>query len=193
MANLLKVSKPGDYSEYVGHKSVHPLVSVIDYSELPPVRHCLCSYDVFGLFLRDDAVVDLTYGLGKYDYREGTLICVAPGQIGGKEDNGELVGIKGWALLFHSDLLRGTPLEHTINEYSFFDYRVNEALHMSDEEHGILVALMRQVREEISGNRRDAVQDAIIVGYRHGKATVARPSHRTVLCRQTLHVSQLLR
>ena len=165
MANMLKVSKPGDYSEYVGHKSVHPLVSVIDYSELPPVRHCLCSYDVFGLFLRDDAAVDLTYGLGKYDYREGTLICVAPGQIGGKEDNGELVDIKGWALLFHPDLLQGTPLERTIKEYSFFDYMVNEALHMSDEEHDILVTLMRQVRDEISGNRRDAVQDAIIVGY----------------------------
>ena len=165
MANMLKVSKPGYYSEYVGHKSVHPLVSVIDYSELPPVCHCLCSYDVFGLFLRDDAVVDLTYGLGKYDYREGTLICVAPGQIGGKEDNGELVDIKGWALLFHPDLLQGTPLERTIKEYSFFDYMVNEALHMSDEEHDILVTLMRQVRDEISGNRRDAVQDAIIVGY----------------------------
>ena len=165
MANLLKVTRPSVYSEYVGHKSVHPLVSVIDYAEVSPVRHCLCSYDVFGLFLRDDEAVDLTYGLGKYDYREGTLICVAPGQIGGKEDNGELVDIKGWALLFHPDLLCGTPLERTIKEYSFFDYRVNEALHMSDEEHDILVALMRQVRDEISGNRRDDVQDAIIVGY----------------------------
>ncbi len=91
MDKLLKVRKVSDYSEYLGHKDTHPLISVIDYSELPPVRHCLCNYSVYGLFLRDDVAVDLTYGFGKYDYSEGTLICVAPGQIGGKEEKGELI------------------------------------------------------------------------------------------------------
>ena len=82
--------------------------------------------------------VDLDYGCGRYDYNKGTLLCVAPGQIGGKEDNGERVSITGWALLFHPDLLHGTPLEKHIRDYSFFDYRVNEALHMTDEEHDIM-------------------------------------------------------
>ena len=89
---------------------------------------------------------------------------MAPGQVGGKEDNGERVSITGWALLFHPDLLRGTPLEKRIRDYSFFDYRVNEALHMSDREHDILVSLMRRMREELD-NERDAQQDAILVGY----------------------------
>lgn len=165
MNKLLQVRKVSDYSEYLGHKDTHPLISVIDYSELPPIRHCLCNYSVFGLFLRDDVAVDLTYGFGKYDYSEGTLICVAPGQIGGKEENGELVDIKGWALLFHPDLLHGTHLKQTIKEYSFFDYRINEALHMSNEEHETLVSLMRQIRDEIENNKHDDFQDTIIVGY----------------------------
>lgn len=165
MNKLLKVRNVSDYSEYLGHKDTHPLISVIDYSEVSPVRHCLCNYSVFGLFLRDDVAVDLTYGFGKYDYKEGTLICVAPGQIGGKEENGNLVDIKGWALLFHPDLLHGTHLEQTIKEYSFFDYRINEALHMSDEEHETIVSLMRQIRDEIENNKRDDVQDVIIVAY----------------------------
>lgn len=163
MNKLLKVKNVSDYSEYLGHKDTHPLISVIDYSEVSPVRHCLCNYSVFGLFLRDDVAVDLTYGFGKYDYNEGTLICVAPGQIGGKEENGNLVDIKGWALLFHPDLLHGTHLEQTIKEYSFFDYRINEALHMSDEEHETIVSLMRQIRDEIDNNKRDDFQDTIIV------------------------------
>lgn len=100
----------------------------------------------------------------KYDYKEGTVICVAPGQIGGKEDNGELVKLTGWALLFHPDLLQGTALEKHIREYSFFDYRVNEALHMTDEEHDILVSLMRQIKDELQ-KKHDALQDAILVGY----------------------------
>ena len=165
MNKLLKVKNVSDYSGYLGHKDTHPLISVIDYSAVSPVRHCLCNYSVFGLFLRDDVAVDLTYGFGKYDYSEGTLICIAPGQIGGKEDNGEQVDIKGWALLFHPDLLHGTHLEQTIKEYSFFDYRINEALHMSDEEHETFVSLLLQIRNEIENNKRDDFQNTIIIAY----------------------------
>ncbi len=164
MSKTMKVRNVGDYSRWVGHADRHPLVSVIDYAEVSPVRHSLNNYSVYGIFFHDEAEIDLAYGCGKYDYKKGTVICVAPGQIGGKEDNGERVMLTGWALLFHPDLLHGTPLEKTIKHYSFFDYRVNEALHMTDEEHGILTSLMRQIRDELQG-RRDELQDSIIVGY----------------------------
>lgn len=164
MTKVLKVRNVSDYSSYLGQRDTHPLISVIDYSKVSPIRHSLNSYSVYGLFLRDDVSVSLTYGFGKYDYKKGTLICVAPGQIGGKEDNGETVDIKGWALLFHPDLLHGTHLEQTIRECSFFDYRVNEALHMSDEEHDTLMELMKHIYNELK-NYRDAYQDAIILGY----------------------------
>lgn len=164
MSKILKIRNVGDYSQWVGHTDTHPLVSVIDYAEVSPVRHCLNNYSVYGIFFHDEANIDLAYDCGKYDYKEGTVICVAPGQIGGKEDNGELVKLTGWALLFHPDLLQGTALEKHIREYSFFDYRVNEALHMTDEEHDILVSLMRQIKDELQ-KKHDALQDAILVGY----------------------------
>ena len=164
MSKILKVRSVNDYGSYLGCPARHPLVCVIDYAEVSPIRHSLNNYGVYALFLRDDVGVELDYGCGRYDYNQGTLLCVAPGQVGGKEDNGERVSITGWALLFHPDLLRGTPLEKRIRDYSFFDYRVNEALHMSDREHDILVSLMRRMREELD-NERDAQQDAILVGY----------------------------
>ncbi len=164
MSKILKVRSVNDYGSYLGCPARHPLVCVIDYAEVSPIRHSLNNYGVYALFLRDDVGVELDYGCGRYDYNKGTLLCVAPGQVGGKEDNGERVSITGWALLFHPDLLRGTPLEKRIRDYSFFDYRVNEALHMSDREHDILVSLMRRMREELD-NVRDAQQDAILVGY----------------------------
>lgn len=92
------------------------------------------------------------------------MICVSPGQIGGKEDNGEMVTLTGWALLFHPDLLHGTLLEKEIRQYSFFDYRVNEALHMTDEEKDIIVGIMRQLSNEIENNPKDDSQNSIIVG-----------------------------
>ncbi len=164
MSKILKVRNPNDYSRYLGLAEQHPLVCIIDYEEVSPIRHSLNNYSVYGLFLRDDATVNLDYGCGRYDYEKGSLMCVAPGQIGGKEDDEERVSITGWALLFHPDLLHGTPLEKTIKSYTFFDYRVNEALHMTDEEHDTLVSLMRQIRDEVK-RTRDAVQDAIIVNY----------------------------
>ena len=164
MNKILKVRNVGDYSRWVGHTDRHPLVSVIDYAEVSPIRHSLNNYSIYGIFFHDEAEIDLAYGCGKYDYKKGTVICVAPGQIGGKEDNGERVMLTGWALLFHPDLLHGAPLEKAIKNYSFFDYRVNEALHMTDEEHDILVSLMRQIQDELC-KKPDELQNTILVGY----------------------------
>lgn len=164
MRKILKVDRPSDYGSWVGHTDRHPLVSVIDYEEVSPIRHSLNDYRVYGIFLRDDdEEIGLQYGNGDYDYGKGSLICVAPGQLGGKEDNDELVSISGWALLFHPDLLQGTRLEKEIKQYSFFDYRINEALHTSEAEKDIVVAIMRRLRDEIDSKERDEMQDAIII------------------------------
>ena len=165
MSKILKVSNVGDYIRYVGEQEQHPLVGIIDYAALSPVRHSLNNYGVYGVFMHEHLSVDLTYGCGKYDYRNGgTVICVAPGQIGGKEDNGERIDLDGWALLFHPDFLHGTSLEKEMRSFSFFDYNVNEALHTSSEEFEILASFMRRIKQELEGNR-DGMQDAIIVDY----------------------------
>lgn len=165
MSKILKVAKPSDYSAWVGQKDPHELVSVINYSEVSPVRFSLNNYGVYGLFLQgDEENLGLVYGTGKYDYSAGTLICVAPGQLGGKEDNGELVNLSGWALLFHPDILQGTGLERDIKDFSFFDYRINEALHMSEEERKIMIGLFRQIENELK-SPSDNMQNRIIVGF----------------------------
>lgn len=164
MSKILKVRNVDDYCRWLGCVSQHPLVCVINYEEVSPVRHCLGNYHVYGIFFHDEAEIDLAYGCGKYDYKKGTVICVAPGQIGGKEDNGEEVMLTGWALLFHPDILHSTSLEQTIRNYTFFDYRIHEALHMSEEEHDILVSLMTQMKDELQ-KRHDELQNAILVGY----------------------------
>ncbi|MDE7412896.1 MAG: helix-turn-helix domain-containing protein [Muribaculaceae bacterium] len=165
MSKILKVTKPSDYSSLMGQTDTHELISVINYSELSPVPHSLNRYEVYGLFLQgNEEGFDLTYGTGKYDYSDGTLICVAPGQIGGKEDNGKLVNLSGWALLFHPDILQGTGLEKDIKNFSFFDYRINEALHMSEEERDIIIGLFMQIRNELRFPA-DAMQNRIIVGF----------------------------
>lgn len=164
MPKILKVNRTSDYSGYHGLTDRHPLITVIDFSKISPIRHSLNSYGVYGVFLQDNNDLDLTYGCGRYDYKNGSLICVAPGQIGGKEDNGDRSSIGGWALLFHPELIHGTSLEKEIKGYSFFDYSVNEALHMNEDEHRMIVSIFQKIEKE-TNNPRDDFQDEILTGY----------------------------
>lgn len=163
-AKILKVNKTSDYSGYHGLTDRHPLITVIDFSEISPIRHSLNKYGVYGVFVQGNNDLDLMYGCGKYDYKDGSLICVSPGQIGGKEENGERVSIGGWAMLFHPDLIRGTQLEKDITNYSFFDYSVNEALHMNEKEREIVVSIFKRIKSEIE-NPHDDLQNDILVSY----------------------------
>lgn len=164
MSKILKVKNVGDYCKWIGAESVHPLICVIEYSKISPFRSSLNNYSVYGMFFQDKNNNRLTYGCGKYDYKDGSLICVAPGQIGGREDDGGLTSIGGWALLFHPDLLHGTHLEKDIKKCTFFNYSVNEALYMSREEYELMESILRQIRNELE-NTRDKEQDAILTEY----------------------------
>ena len=88
MSKILKVRNVNDYAHYVGCKEQHPLVCVIDYAGVSPVRHSLNDYGVYGIFFHDEAEIDLAYGCSKYDYKKGTVICVAPGQVAARRTMG---------------------------------------------------------------------------------------------------------
>ncbi len=164
MSKILKVNKPGDFISYVGGESRHPLVGVVDFDKLSPVPSSLNDYGVYALFMHSNVRDDLTYGIGAFGHSSGSLICVAPGQIGGREDVGDLIDIDGWGILFHPDLLIGTSLEKGIRKFSYFDYCANEAVFLDDEEQNILASLMRSIQDEIE-RPKDAEQNAILVSY----------------------------
>ncbi|MCM1313054.1 MAG: helix-turn-helix domain-containing protein [Bacteroides sp.] len=164
MKKILKVAKPEDFCSYIGAECRHPLVAVIDFEKVSPIPSSLNRYDVYGLFMHSKVRDDLTYGLSRFGNESGTLICVAPGQIGGRESKEDFIDIDGWALLFHPQLIRGTHLEKEIKKFSFFDYSANEALFMDEEERKILISVMRNIQMEID-SFTDADQNGIIVGY----------------------------
>ena len=164
MKKILKVHSVNDYARYIGAPVLHPLVSVIHYDELEHCRHALNNYDVYGLFIADETLEELTYGLTTYDLHCHALMCVSPGQIGGKADTGEEIQTKGWALLFDPVLINGTDLEKRMPALSFFSYNTNEALLMSDDQRQIIVDLLEALRNELRGGD-DEHQRHIIVSY----------------------------
>ena len=163
MKKILRVHHVNDYARYIGAPVLHPLVSVIHYDELEHCRHSLNNYDVYGIFIGDETLEDLTYGLTTYDLHRHALMCVAPGQIGGKADTGEEIHTKGWALLFDPELLHGTDLEVRMSAFTYFSYNTNEALLMTAEQRLTIVSLMEDLRKELLND--DSHTQHIITAY----------------------------
>lgn len=149
MEEIARLDHVYQYNELMGIETLHPLVSVIDMSKCPRMRHSRRLYGFYCIFLKDVKCGDLRYGRNYYDYQEGTLVFTAPGQVVGVEDNGEVFQPKGWALLFHPDLIRGTSLGRNIGRYTFFSYESYEALHLSEQERHVVIDCLQNIAGEL--------------------------------------------
>ena len=150
MDEIVKMEHVYQYNEMMGQETLHPLVSVIDFSKCPKARHARRMYGFYCVFLKDVKCGDMRYGRHYYDYQEGTLVFITPGQVVGIEDNGEVFQPKGWALLFHPDLIRGTSLGRSMDEYTFFSYEANEALHLSEQERLVVLECLQNITGELN-------------------------------------------
>ena len=149
MDELIKIDTVDQYNKLFGLETLHPLVSIVDLSkaETWPTSFRL-NYGIYSLFLKDTKCGDIRYGRKLYDYREGTVIGFAPGQVTGIELT---AGTKPAAhgVLFHPDLIRGTSLGREIKHYSFFSYDSTEALHLSEQEKRIILDCMEKIQIEL--------------------------------------------
>lgn len=149
MNTIINFDTIHDYNVFLGLETTNPLVASIDFSDVKkPFSHVRKTYGFYIVFLKDLKCGDLIYGRHTYDYQEGTLIFVAPGQVVGMDDTGETFKMKGRALCFHPDLLRGTSLAQKMKEYTFFSYESNESLHMSERERQIIENCFEEIKEE---------------------------------------------
>lgn len=165
MSKPLRIRNVNDYARYIGAPVLHPLVSIIHYDELTTLRHSLNSYDVYGMFLNDGVLPELTYGTVQYNMPQHTLMCVAPGQIGGKTDTGEIIQASGWAILFDPELLHKTFLGKQMSRYRFFSYNVSEPLLMTDEERQVIVDCLEHIRTELRAHSDEEHQLPIIASW----------------------------
>ncbi|MBP3356284.1 MAG: helix-turn-helix transcriptional regulator [Rikenellaceae bacterium] len=137
------------YNDYLGQPTLHPLVSVIDMSKAPLLKSRRYIFGFYVVFLKDVKCGDMLYGRHYYDYQEGTLVFLAPGQVIGIDNPDLTVRPKGMALCFHPDLLRNTSLGRNMKEYTFFSYEVNEALHLSQQERNTILDCLSNIDVEL--------------------------------------------
>ena len=165
MRKILKVDTPNVYAQYVGAPVLHPLLSLISYDEVSPFRSSLNSYGVYGLFIQQQFPKYLSYGTKSVLVGDSSILSVAPGQIGGAEDNGTPLYINGWVLLWSPELMKGTPLEGRIESYHFFSYFYTDWLRMTPAEWEQLSSLLSTMRKELLESPDSPALRSILCGY----------------------------
>lgn len=157
MKEILKIDDPNVYARFVGAPVLHRQIAVISYDEVSPFRSSLNNYGVYGLFIQQQFPKYLSYGTKAIVVGDRSIIAIAPGQIGGAEDNGTPLYINGWALLWSPELLKA--------EYPFFSYFATDALRMEPQEWERISTLISIMRTELRENTDSPALNSIIVNY----------------------------
>ncbi|RYE23096.1 MAG: AraC family transcriptional regulator [Sphingobacteriaceae bacterium] len=141
----------------------HPLVAIVNYDT---AKFSLADagnkflLQFYKITFKTSFKGQVRYGQGYYDFEEGGMAFLAPGQI--VTMPAEERTYEGYALYFHPDLIRGYPLSHTIGYYGFFSYGVSEALFLSDKEKKVIAALFEAIRTELDNHTDQFSQDVLV-------------------------------
>ncbi|MBW1299029.1 helix-turn-helix domain-containing protein [Aquimarina litoralis] len=169
MKNIVKINSISEVHEFLSlRKPKHPLISVLRLDNKLQdldidIENVKYSIGLFQISLKENCPFTIAnYGRNSYDYQEGTMVFTAPNQIlefqkeyNPKENN-------GWTLIFHPDLIRKSELGKKIENYSFFSYASNEALHLSEEERKTITEIVEKIEKEYSSNI-DAHSQTLII------------------------------
>jgi AraC family transcriptional regulator, transcriptional activator of pobA len=147
-------------------KPEHPLISLINFENIsysPEDKPTTWMMDFYSIALKRNFGSKIKYGQQEYDFDEGILFFLAPGQVFSVGNNKDrAVKPSGWMLLVHPDFLWNTPLAKTIKQYEYFDYAVNEALFLSDKEEKTIISVLQNIEQEYQSNI-DKFSEGVII------------------------------
>ena len=146
-------------------KPKHPLISVInfeDMAETSVIGRQNLMFDFYMISVKRDMNHKYRYGQQDYDFDDGVMFCIAPHQILSviREEQGK--NPSGWMLMIHPDFLWNTPMASAIKKYDFFDYSVNEALFLSEDEEIKIQQIIENIKQEYQTNIDKFSQNIII-------------------------------
>jgi AraC family transcriptional activator of pobA len=171
---LLSLPKPG-----------HPLVSVINLKDMKPSGKKSLVLNFYSIWQEKNVESKLRYGQNYFDFDEGSMIFLSPGQVVASGSHKQTE--HGWGLVFHPDFIRTYPLAKTIREYGFFSYAINEALHLSELEEKILNGILENITNEYQSRIDNFSQDVIIAQIELMLHYCNRFYHRQFLTRKSVN------
>jgi AraC family transcriptional activator of pobA len=165
-----KIHHLKNITEFHRHRGLkppqHPLISVVNYADVQLAaddRNVSWVFDFYSIAVKRNLNAKLHYGQQEYDFDEGVMYFIAPGQVFSVSfDGADEWERSGWILLVHPDFLWNTPLAKSIKQYEYFDYAVHEALHLSEKEETTMKGIIENVEQEYHSNIDKFSQNIII-------------------------------
>lgn len=149
MEGIFRIDTVSEHDAFYHKENLHPLVSIMDFDgRVPEVYASKMNFGFYAVYLKEVMCGDMKYGRHTYDYQDRTLVFVAPGQVINVDINKDYKP-QGYALLFHPDLIRGTPLGKHMEDYTFFTYETKGALHLSERERKIVLDCFDKIKYEL--------------------------------------------
>lgn len=143
----------------------NPLISIIDYSKIKhlPENNVSVFSDFYQISIKRNLNYKLFYGQQEYDFDEGIMVFMAPGQVLKIEVDPKVnLQHSGWMLLIHPDFIWNTALAKNIKKYHYFDYSVNESLFLSQKEESVINNILENIKQEYHSNIDKFSHDIII-------------------------------
>jgi len=138
----------------------HPMLSLVRITPDLILNFTQFTCDFYMIGLKDVKAGHWLYGRTKFDHDKGSMVFWKPRQI--IEIKNLELEEDGYILLFHEDFLLGSSLRQEIQQYSFFDYETNEALHLSPKEEKVMRALYESIALEYANNQDEFSKDIIL-------------------------------
>lgn len=188
-ARLHKIRTITEFHRYRGlSKPEHPLISVIDFESirhLPGDESVSLVNDFYSIGLKRNFNARMKYGQQQYDFDEGIMTFMSPGQVLRIEvDKSEELKHSGWLLLVHPDFLWKTPLAKSIKQHEYFDYSVNEALFLSEKEEATITTIIKTIEQEYHSSIDRFSQSLIITQLEFLLTYADRFYHRQFITRK---------
>ncbi|AYD47720.1 helix-turn-helix domain-containing protein [Arachidicoccus soli] len=149
MKNTFNFNTVQEYNDFNNHETLHPMVSVLNFSKAIPRMGSRMNFGIYAIFLKEVDCGDLKYGRELYDYQDRTLVFFAPGQVVNIDNDVIQYQPMGHGLVFHPDLILGTSLAKKMDRYNFFSYSSNEALHLSAKERKLVLDCFSKIEYEL--------------------------------------------
>lgn len=144
----------------------HPLISVVNYADiklLPEFMNASWMFDFYSISLKRNLNGKIKYGQKEYDFDEGVLFFISPGQVFSIDSKLVTSNEKsGWIMLVHPDFLWNTTLAKDIKQYEYFGYAVNEALFLSKKEENTIAEIIGNIQQEYHSNIDKYSQQIIV-------------------------------
>jgi len=139
----------------------NPLFSIYECnSQLCTIGNREFTTDFYVIGLKKVIAGVIKYGRTKYDHECGSMLFFKPRQVIEMRDL-ELEE-EAFLIFIHEDFLNGHSLYQDIKKYHYFDYEINEALHLTPREEKTVWELYHKIENEYCDNQDEYSREIIL-------------------------------